>query len=427
MNRNCPRTRCLVSGIPKPPLTATLTHSRLFQSELYFCERRAPLLAVCAVAVASYNTDAAIADAGYALLPSISVADLEQRMVDECLEVAALVVRLSRMLLQTRSVTTQSFSSGGGGGGNVDAEINSKDGSSSSCSTGKDETIELASSSIPTSICDFASPVFAEFHQQRRAAELVSLNRQRLEMSESPSSSSSSSSADASDCNSDHRDRYWAWHSDHRQRLTDEANEASHGNDDVRSDVEEANTAAAVHGDEEDHFFGVSERGAQHAAMRMHLLMRLAFDSHTDVLIAMAEARLALSATAGRERARPPRVPHCGGISAVPFSTILPSASIVIVPAASESSSSESAPAPSFALVLPAIPESISPTSSLVAPALADIVSSSSTSSSSSSGLGGSSFASALDASAVAPVTGRAVPWLLSPDSNAVDRGADGR
>lgn len=392
-----------------------LTLVLLFQSELYFCARRAPLLAVCAVAVASYNTDAAIADDGYTLLPSITEAELEQRMVDECLEVASLVVRLSRMLLQTRSMTTLSNS-----GSNVDTDLNSNDSSSSSSSSsGKDEAIELVRNSRQISDCSAASPVFAVFQQQRRAAESASRIRQRLEMAESLSSSSSSSSADASDRSSDHRNRYWAWHSNHRQSLSRQESEAGHadGSDNGHSEEEITAAAHANEEDEEERFFGVSERGAQHVAMRMHLLMRLALDSHIDVLVATAESRLALSDTAGRERVRPwrmaPRVVDddvaataaieaIADASAAPFLLMPNSASILIVPLnASESSSSSSIAsllAPSFALMLPAVPESLSIPSILVAPILVDVVSASASSLSSASDLSSSST-SIVDAS----------------------------
>jgi hypothetical protein len=359
------------------------------------------------VAVASYNTDAAIADAGYALLPSISEADLEQRMVDECLEVAALVVRLSRMLLQTRSVTTQSYSSGGGGGGNVDAEINSKDGSSTSCSTGKDETIELASSSIPTSECVIGSAVFAVFHQQRRAAEVASLIQQRLEMPESSSSSSSSpaSAAAALDSEMNHRDRYWAWHSTHRS-LTGADDENGRVSD--MQDGAETESSEAAHEDETERFFGVSERGAQHAAMRMHLLMRLAFDSHIDVLIALAEKRLALCATAGRER-----MPNIGCVrdtaiastpTMAPFSLVLQTAALISLPLISPESSPSSASMSAIVLILPSgVSDTTHSLASIhIAPAFSEaVLVSSNSSSSSSSSEAGAAFSIALAAPAV--------------------------
>lgn len=232
------------------------------------------------MAVASYNTDAALTDAGYTLLPSMSEAELEARMVGECLEVAALVLRLSRMLLQTRSVTAQSASSGG---------------------SGKEEAIALVSNSSLTSDCDSASPVFTVFQQQRRAAEFASEIQQRLELPESSSSSSGIL---------DHRGRYWAWHANHRQSFSSlQDNQADHANNDVHgSYVDYDKEISAVAHEEKKRFFGVSERGAQHAAIRMHLLMRLALDSHIDVLVSMAETRLALSDTAGRDHVHVPTV-----------------------------------------------------------------------------------------------------------------------
>ena len=165
-------------------------HDKPLTTDVYFSARRAPLLAVCAVAVASYNTNAAVIGADFSLSPNMTEAELRERMIDECLEVAAQTARLRHMLLQTRFVEavqdgSDSGSAGSSASGSASGDSISSigrsdmsvgdDSSGTVNSAGKHEAVESVGShiNVPLPRGDHCGqPVFAVFQQERRAADI---------------------------------------------------------------------------------------------------------------------------------------------------------------------------------------------------------------------------------------------------------------